>query len=110
MSRKLQLEQKTVATIVSYSALSHLNITRLLSFFQRFRDEQLNYLRMDREYRKERKEIVNSVEKEHARSQYQPWGKPGGGAPAITTRRTKEMELKEKTNHPGKTNKNHFKL
>jgi len=67
---------------------------------QRFRDEQLNYLRMDREYKKERKEIVNSVEKEHARSQYQPWGKPGGGAPAITTRRTKEMELKEKTNHP----------
>ena len=65
---------------------------------------------MDREYKKERKEIVNSVEKEHARSQYQPWGKPGGGAPAITTRRTKEMELKEKTNHPGKTKKNHFKL
>lgn len=69
--------------------------------FQRFRDEQLNFLRMDREYKKERKEIIDSIEKEHARSRYQPWGKPGGGAPATTTRRTKEMELKEKTNHPG---------
>lgn len=71
---------------------------------QRFRDEQLNFLRMDREYKKERKEIIDSIEKEHARSRYQPWGKPGGGAPACTTRRTKEMELKEKTNHPAQQN------
>ena len=73
--------------------------------FQRFRDEQLDYLRMDREYKKERKEITDSIEKEHACTQYMPWGKPGGGAPAVTTRRTRNLELKEKTNYPGKSRK-----
>lgn len=56
---------------------------------------------MDREYKKERKEITDSIEKEHACTQYMPWGKPGGGAPALTTRRTRNLELKEKTNYPG---------
>jgi len=73
---------------------------------QRFRDEQLNYLRTDREYRKERTKIIDSVEREYADNvrKYNPWGKPGGGAPAMSVRRTKEMELKELTNHPPQKN------
>ena len=57
---------------------------------------------MDREYRKERKEIVDQVERENAKVKYCPWGKPGGGAPKAENRRTKEMELKETTNNPRK--------
>jgi len=65
----------------------------------------LSYLRTDREYRKERTKIIDSVEREYADNvrRYNPWGKPGGGAPAAqSVRRTKEMELKERTNHPSR--------
>lgn len=73
---------------------------------QRFRDEQLNYLRSDREYKKEKCKIIDSVEQEYAKNAiiYNPWGKPGGGAPGKNTQRTKEMELKEKTNFPPRQN------
>lgn len=69
---------------------------------QRFRDEQLNYLHADRQYKKEKSKIIDSVEQEYAKNavRYNPWGKPGGGAPGVNTKRTKEMELKERTNYP----------
>jgi len=71
---------------------------------QRFREETLNYMRQDREYKKDIKTIVNAIEKEHAKTRYNPWGKPGGGAPGNSTRRTKELELKERTNNPTQQN------
>merc|ERR1719308_117006 len=58
---------------------------------QRFRDEQLNYLHADRQYKKEKSKIIDSVEQEYAKNavKYNPWGKPGGGAPGVNTKRTK---------------------
>jgi len=69
---------------------------------QRFRDEQLNYLQADRQYKKDKSKIIDSVEQEYAKNavKYNPWGKPGGGAPGLNTTRTKAMELKERTNYP----------
>ena len=46
---------------------------------KRFRDEQLNYLQYDREYKKDKNERSKQIETEYAKSvsKYNPWGKPG---------------------------------
>ena len=72
----------------------------LTHVIQRFRDEQLNYLHADRQYKKEKSKIIgklalrnddviyahqlkntfsDSVEQEYAKNavKYNPWGKPG---------------------------------
>jgi len=60
---------------------------------RRFQYEQSRYLQSHNEYKREKNQLTNQIEREYAANlvKYKPFGRPGGGAPLESVRRTKKI-------------------